>query len=434
VKILAKALLSLSPLEATPLPSEMERMSDKPATRDPKEDMEQQQLAQAFEVFMAKAAELEASHTTLQDKVVQLTGELAVKVREVEELKDHLANVLASVADAVVVVDVGGNVLSLNHAAEELFGRPEERCRGRSLSEVGELAVPLAELVEQLLAGGEKRRSLERVINRADGEDSVLLLSVAALRDAAGAVTGAVTSAQDVTQIRKLERALARKERLAALGEMAAVLAHEIRNPLGGIQLYAGILRRSSSLTAEESNVIEKLSAGVTGLNNLVEDMLAFAREIKASRVRQDARMPIEGALEQACAELDAKDLIVEKSGWERPLDASVDGDLLRRATLNLLLNAAEAAERGGKIEVRGRFELRAGRRYLVVEVCDDGKGLCAEELEQVFNPFYTTKAKGTGLGLAVVSRIAAAHGGEAWAEVRPQGGALFGLRLPAET
>jgi len=394
---------------------------------------DKEQLAQAFEVFMAKAAELEASHATLQAKVVRLTEELAVKVREVEELRDHLANVLESVADAVVVVDVRGRVTSMNRAAEELFGKPEERCLQKDLADMGELATPLAELVAQLVEGGERSCSEERVVETSSGGEAVLLLSVAPLRDSTGALTGAVTSAQDVTQIRKLERALARKERLAALGEMAAVLAHEIRNPLGGIQLYAGVLGRSSSLTEEEHGVVDKLSKGVTGLNKLVEDMLAFAREMVASRISQDVRLPVEGALEQAAAEIEAKSVIVEKTGWEHPLQAAVDGDLVRRAVLNLVLNAVEAVEQGGVVGISARLENAAGRRNLVLEVSDDGRGLSPEEAEQIFNPFYTTKAKGTGLGLAVVSRIAAAHGGEVKVRADAGRGATFVLRLPAE-
>ncbi len=426
---LMEGLFSLASGADVAPPPEVDGMNDA-LEASPDKD----QLAQAFEVFMTKAAELEASHATLQAKVVQLTEELAVKVREVEELKDHLANVLESVADAVVVVDVQGCVTSPNRAAEELFGRPEERCRSRALADMGELAAPLAELVGQLLAGGERSRSEERTVKTSTGDESVLLLSVAPLRDAAGELTGAVTSAQDVTQIRKLERALARKERLAALGEMAAVLAHEIRNPLGGIQLYAGVLGRSSSLSDEEHGVVEKLSKGVVGLNKLVEDMLAFAREIVANRIRQDVRLPVEGSLEQAGVELESKNIIIEKVGWERPLEAPVDGDLLRRAMLNLLLNAAEAVEDGGRVVVSGRFETVNGRRSLVLEVNDDGRGLSPEEADQIFNPFYTTKAKGTGLGLAVVSRIAAAHGGEVKARARAEGGATFALRLPAES
>ncbi len=391
-----------------------------PADRETAAESErpdQAALEGAFQAFMEKAAELEASHTVLQARVV--------------ELKDHLASVLESVADAVVAVDVDLRVISLNRAAEGLFGRPEARCKGRKLTEAGELALPLVEMLESVLSGGERRRREERAVKRADGGEAVLLLSVAPLRDAAGALAGAVGSAQDVTQLRELERALARRERLAALGEMAAVLAHEIRNPLGGIQLYAGVLGRCEALSEEEHAVVEKLSTGVTGLNKLVDDMLAFAREIVANRVKQDVRMPIEGALAQAALELEAKSVIVERLGWDRPLVAAVDGDLVGRAFLNLFLNAAEAVEPGGRLELAARFEMVGGRRCLAVRVGDDGQGLGSEELEQVFDPFYTTKAKGTGLGLAVVSRIVAAHGGEITAENRSEGGASFLVRLP---
>jgi signal transduction histidine kinase len=210
------------------------------------------------------------------------------------------------------------------------------------------------------------------------------------------------------------------------------VLAHEIRNPLGGIQLYAGLLGRSTTLAPSEREVVEKISRGITGLNKLVEDMLAFAREIVARRVPQDVRLPVEGALELAAAELDAKQVIVEKSGWDRPLVAAVDGDLITRAFVNLLVNAAEAVEVGGRVTVAARFEEIGGVRFLALRVTDNGRGIGPADLEKVFNPFYTTKARGTGLGLAVVSRIVAAHGGGIGAENAPGGGASFVVRLPA--
>jgi len=390
------------------------------------------ELLGAFSAFMEKAAELEKSHALLQAKVRELTGELAVKVREVEALKNHLASVLENVAEAVVAVDPAGRVTSANRAAAELFGCAEPELRGRALEEAGELAAPLAAMVRAALAGAAPRTSEERTARRADGSAAVLLLSVAPLYDERRRVAGLVASAQDVTALRELERAVERKERLAEIGEMAAVLAHEIRNPLGGIQLYAGLLGRSGALPAEERGVVEKISRGIAGLNKLVEDMLAFAREIVARRVRQDVRLPVEGALELAAAELDAKQALVEKSGWERPLWAAVDGDLLTRAFLNLFTNAAEAVDLGGRVELSARFEEVAGVRFLVLRVADNGRGRRPAELDKVFNPFYTTKAQGTGLGLAVVNRIVAAHGGEVRAENVPGGGAAFTVRLPA--
>ncbi|HOX05757.1 MAG TPA: ATP-binding protein [Planctomycetota bacterium] len=391
------------------------------------------ELLGAFNAFMEKAAELEQSHALLQAKVAELTDQLAVKVREVEGLKNHLASVLENVADAVVAVDTAGRVTHFNRAAAELFGRSEAQMRGRPAGEAGELAAPLAAMLKAVLEGGTSRSSEERSVLRADGSEAVLLLSAAPLRDERRRPVGAVASAQDVTVLRELERALGRKERLAALGEMAAVLAHEIRNPLGGIQLYAGLLGRSTTLSASEREVVEKISRGITGLNKLVEDMLAFAREIVARRVRQDVRLPVEAALELAGAELDAKHVIVEKAGWDRPLEVAVDGDLLTRALVNLFTNAAEAVEVGGRVEVSARFEEAAGVRLLELRVADNGRGINPADVEKIFNPFYTTKARGTGLGLAVVSRIVAAHGGDVRAENLPGGGSCFVLRLPAE-
>jgi signal transduction histidine kinase len=123
---------------------------------------------------------------------------------------------------------------------------------------------------------------------------------------------------------------------------------------------------------------------------------------------------------------------MVEREGWTRPLDAPVDADLLRRAFLNLFLNAADAVESGGRLQVAARYEQACNRKCLVLSVSDDGNGISVEDSEKVANPFFTTKAKGTGLGLAVVNRIVGAHGGETKIEPRGRlGGATVEVRLP---
>lgn len=226
-------------------------------------------------------------------------------------------------------------------------------------------------------------------------------------------------------------RELARRERLAALGEMAAGLAHEIRNPLGGIQLFAGLLVRDLAGEPKPRALAEKIQKGVHALDTIVTDILAFAGQneprfqpVRLARLLDETMDMAAGAF----AEIGASVM------WDRPFDGSdnavieADPCQLQQAVLNLLKNAAEAAGRGGIVEVAAVVD---GGDQIGLTVSDNGPGIPPEHLERIFNPFFTTKDRGTGLGLAIVHRIVEAHGGSIRASNRPSGGAVFTLSLP---
>lgn len=234
-------------------------------------------------------------------------------------------------------------------------------------------------------------------------------------------------------QLELTNRELARKERLAALGEMAAGLAHEIRNPLGGIQLFASLLERDLVDQPPCRDLARKISNGVSALDHIVTDVLAFAGDSPPSFTSVDLVEVIGAALELAGLRIEKKSASVafDRSAGEFIVQA--DPNQMQRAVLNLIFNALDAMPVGGRVNV----ELsRAGDdpQHVVIDVMDDGPGLPAELLNKVFDPFYTTKDSGTGLGLAIVHRIVESHGGSIRAGNRPEGGALFSMRLPAGT
>jgi signal transduction histidine kinase len=218
-------------------------------------------------------------------------------------------------------------------------------------------------------------------------------------------------------------RELERRNRLAALGEMAAGMAHEIRNPLGGIQLYASLLAKDVAGQPESLTLVNKISAGVTRLERLVSQVLQFTRQMTASVTEADAAEVVEQAVDLARPQL--RGVMCDVDG-PRPMRAQMDPLLLGQAALNLLLNAAEAAGEGGCVAVRWSQE--AGRLRLVVS--DDGPGVPAHLLDKIFNPFFTTKETGTGLGLAIVHRIVEAHDGTISVRNGSNGGAEFELRI----
>jgi signal transduction histidine kinase len=245
-------------------------------------------------------------------------------------------------------------------------------------------------------------------------------------------------------QLEEKNRELEMKKRLAALGEMAAGIAHEIRNPLGGIQLYASTLLAEVADRPAAAELVRKISSGVKGLNVLVSDMLAFTRDLQMSRHEEDLGEIVLGALELATPTLVEQDVKVRVHGSVEGKRVNVDRRLLERVLLNLVLNSAEAIgeemdgskkqEARSKKDDGGQIEIRAvakkGKTEIVIE--DNGPGIPAENLERVFEPFFTTKHTGTGLGLAIVHRIVEAHGGQITATNKavPEHGAKFRIVL----
>lgn len=225
-------------------------------------------------------------------------------------------------------------------------------------------------------------------------------------------------------------RELARRERLAALGEMAAGLAHEIRNPLGGIQLFAGLLARDLADRPEQKALVEKIAGGVRALDRLVGDILAFAgqRQPRPAPVRVNAVIAASLELAQAAFQREGASVHWARDESLEGFSISADAEQLQQAVLNLLVNAAEAAGAGGQVLVTASRTTEGGVR---IEIADTGPGIPPDLLEKVFNPFFTTKDRGTGLGLAIVHRIVEAHGGAVRASNGPAGGALFTVLLP---
>lgn len=225
-------------------------------------------------------------------------------------------------------------------------------------------------------------------------------------------------------------RMLERKNRLAALGEMAAGLAHEIRNPLGGIQLYASLLAGDMKDRPDSLAIVGKISAGVKRLESLVGQVLQFSREIRISPAPCDLAELVAQAVEYASPALQKRDVRCITDGTTT-LGVTVDPLLLEQSILNLLLNAAEAMEGGGAVTISYRPPAGAEQaRQFVLRVQDSGAGIPADLLDKIFNPFFTTKDEGTGLGLAIVHRIVEAHEGTITASNEAGGGAKFEIRI----
>lgn len=221
-------------------------------------------------------------------------------------------------------------------------------------------------------------------------------------------------------------RELARKNRLADLGQMAAHVAHEVRNNLVPVNLYLGLLRRRIADDAESLGILDRVAAGFESLDVMVGDLLQFT----ADREPQLQSFPLSQLVEDVLGSLRpqmAAQAIRPANRVPGPLVLQADWHMLRRALMNLAINALDAMPGGGALTI----DAEDGPAGIELRVGDTGSGLSEEALCRVFDPFFTTKHNGTGLGLAIVARVAAAHGGEVSAGNSPQHGAVFTLKIP---
>jgi two-component system sensor histidine kinase HydH len=243
-------------------------------------------------------------------------------------------------------------------------------------------------------------------------------------------------------ELSEKNKLLERKNRLAALGEMAAGMAHEIRNPLGGIQLYASLLGKDVADRPASLELVGKISGGVKRLEALVSQVLQFAREIRANVGPADLGEIVEQTLDLTVQQRTAAGVSCQTSG-PRPMPVMIDAVLVGQSLLNLVLNAVESMSQsprcgpGEKAAESRRLTVRFGpppqgsdARQFHLTVCDSGPGIPPGVLDRIFNPFFTTKDTGTGLGLAIVHRVVEAHEGSITASNIEGGGAKFEIRI----
>jgi len=229
-------------------------------------------------------------------------------------------------------------------------------------------------------------------------------------------------------ELEQKNRELARRNRLADLGQMASHIAHEVRNGLLPMKLYLSLLRRKATENADAVEICDKVTAGVGALEAIVNDLLQFSADRDAQVRPVDCAALFGEIVESLMPQFEAQRIAVRVSVADE-LKLLADPDMLRRGIVNLVLNAVDVLAQGGELFLSAK----ATSDEWELSVADNGQGISADVLPRLFDPFFTTKATGTGLGLAIVERIAEAHHGTLTAANGSQGGAIFTLHLPRE-
>jgi len=230
-------------------------------------------------------------------------------------------------------------------------------------------------------------------------------------------------------KIKKLQEEVNQSRVLSALGEMAATVAHEIRNPLGGMAGYASLLARGIPPEDTKRKYVDQIISGINSINKIVSNLLAYTKKTTLQKQNVNLLTWAETILAHAEVEIEKekKQVIIERDFPEEPLNAEVDAERLQQVMLNLLINSIQAIEGEGKISVR----IRSGKNHAEIIVADTGKGIEQENVKNLFTPFFTTKEQGTGLGLAIVKKIIDLHEGEIFVESVVGQGTKFYIRVP---
>lgn len=371
-----------------------------------------ERLQDAFLLFNELSRNLIESYQGLQQQVSDLNKELAAArharlktLTEKEQLANQLHALLEALPGGVIVLDSSGMIIRENRLAGEMLG---ESLLGARWDEIVN-----QHLGEQSDTPRERRLPNGRFVN----------VSTQPLGDH----SGQVILLTDVSEVRVLQDLLNHQKRLSAMGEMVAALAHQIRTPLSTAMLYASNLKNPALEPQRQERYAAKLTERLKYLERQVNDMLIFARDgrlvmeqIPIARLAERLSEAVESLVAESDVQVEINNRIDEG-------ELCCNEDALNGAVLNLVTNAVQAMDHKGHV----RLELSRRKDALRISVQDDGPGIPKAACERLFEPFFTTRTNGTGLGLAVVENVVLSHRGRVWCDTQSASGAKFNIELP---
>ena len=390
-------------------------------------------LVTTFSAQAVLALENSRLYGHLEEEVQRVTGELQRSNAELRRMQEFSESILANVGSGLLVLDQEGRVTKINRAACELLGVSEDLPEDETLVTLfGE------EAAGHVLGPIEPGMRHEVLAVSRHGKQLLAGYTTSALLNPEGEEAGTIVVFRDLTDLKRMEAELVRMDRMASLGILGAGIAHEIRNPLAAIRFNLDFMRSSAGDSAELDVIVKN----VERLDDLVKKLLRFARP-QAPAVRAQplaSRVGAVAALLRQQAAAEGKEVVVEMD--DSLPEAEIDGAQAEQVVLNVALNGLQVMEAGGRLQLRLRRAPESegeGPGHAEVLISDDGPGLSAEDARNVFDPFFTTREDGTGLGLAVAHRIMQDHGGYIRVlseRVGDERGATFAIGFPlvAET
>jgi PAS domain S-box-containing protein len=373
---------------------------------------------------------IEDRFTISKAEAGQLVESFQSMQRSLRQSEQLLASVVESVEDCIFTTDPGGRVVTLNAAGRRLLGISAAEAERRSYLDVldeGDRQRVHAAIRAAVAEGRTWRGAVSGLAH--DRRSFPAHLAICCVFDGQRRVLGTVGVLRDLTEQVATQQRLIQREKLASLGEMAAGVAHEIRNPLGGIKMATRLLSSGELGGKIPQEMAHSILSGIGEIEVIIAELLDYARETRLDYQEYPLGRILTPVVEAFTAEAARRTVHVTARGLDADLLAMVDGPRMRQVFTNVMKNAVEATEArpGGRVDVR----LYAQGALAVVDVTDNGVGMRPEQREKVFLPFFTTKPAGTGLGMAIVKKIMDLHGGEIEIDTVPEKGTTVRLVIP---
>ena len=399
-------------------------------------------LSRAFETFNSSIEKLRSYQLKLESQIDELKHELEVKNHE-------LTNILQSLPSGLIVTDLDGVIHTFNRSAQQITGIASEQALGKGLNDLmGHHLLP-PHLDEEALAQvshgfAQKFKFLKETETLVVESDTTLMLSEEQEH------VGIIINLTDATLIDRLKEEAERKRRLAAMGEISMQVAHEVRNPLGSIELFVSMMKKDAPEGSEDMELIEHILGATRSINHIISNLLEYTRPKPITLDLVDMHGLISEFMDfsrhfansqgiELRTELDAENYLLKGNR-----------ELIKQVSLNIFMNACQAMEEGGDFTLRTssyiekdplileRFENRVtqgtGLNLFRMDFMDTGKGMSEEVKTRLFDPFFTTREQGTGLGMSIVFKTLASHGGTILVDSELGRGTQISLLFPQES
>jgi PAS domain S-box-containing protein len=378
-------------------------------------------LQRAFSDFQVRAEKLSVAYNNMQKDFKNINIELDAKneqlaesLKKQEEIQIYLSSILESMNNGVIGIDIMGNVTHFNPAAADISGFSPDEVIGRPYAKVFKNTNDDPTLLG-VLHSGKEHKGDEKVLWHKDNHPVPVWFQTALLKDPRNRTLGAVEIFSDISRIKSLEEQMQHTKTMAALGEMAATVAHEIRNPLGAMGMWAGLLERDLGPDDERKKLVKRILEGLSRLNRIVSNLLVYSRPVKAQFRPVVLRRLLHETIDFVEIEAQRQGHVIGvKKRWRSNENTSVlaDPEKIQQVIMNLCINSIQAMPKGGTLSVY-IDKIQAGRtEFASFRITDTGVGIAREHIDKIFDPFYTTKENGTGLGLAIVKKIVESHSG----------------------
>ncbi len=401
----------------------------------------QRQYLSLKDIYTKQSAELQSVNESLQ-----------LLVEENRSVTEFLNSILNSLSSGVIAVNRKGRITHINPAAVRILGI-EDSFDHRQDYAYDDIMLAVENGRYSAVATVDSGMNIDgarKMVETYHGTILTLTVSTSLLKDDNGEIVGAVEMFSDISKLKRLEEQLSRMKILASLGEMAASIAHEIRNPLVGISGYAALLERDLNYDSRHKEMAKKIVTGVDSINRTIQNLLDFARNDKIHKSPVNLQEYLSIVLDNFRQEHDpagSRKSIIRDFGESPVIVVELDSQLFKQAVNNLLKNGLEAGGKKARVAVRcstlpldeahkkygKRIELSGLETLAEIEVTDNGPGIPDDKLSKIFTPFYSTKENGTGLGLAIAWKIIKSHGGDLRADAT-ETGTTFSIVMPVKT